>query len=195
MTIFIYFKPNLNCVKLELGLCWGFDSLLSVSIWSEILFSWNWILNWTESNLIFPYQVWSPKADLSTLWVEFGMNLFFPSYSFIFIPLVFCKEYNERDPIADDELSVFPVCTTDADCRNISQQASADYRCFQYRCFPWNNLQLQRNFRSCRNNPDCSSLGLGENGDGQDGLCFRHLTLKQVGETTHPVFMSRIDFS
>ena len=49
------------------------------------------------------------------------------SYSLIFIPLVLSQEYNKRDPVADDELSVFPVCATDADCRNISQQASADY--------------------------------------------------------------------
>ena len=85
-----------------------------------------------------------------------------------------------EDLDADQEISKFPVCVVDADCDNISWQNSADYRCFQYRCFPWKDLELQGEFRSCKKNEDCSRLMVVEGGDGGDGLCLRHPDRRNV---------------
>ena len=74
----------------------------------------------------------------------------------------------------------FPVCVADDDCRDISEQADGDYRCFQYRCFPWNDQELQGKFKSCKKRSDCVQLGVVEGGDGGDGECFRHQDKRNV---------------
>ena len=56
----------------------------------------------------------------------------------------------------------------------------ADYRCFQYRCFPWDDQELQGEFRSCKTRKDCLELGEEEGGDGDDGECFRHQDRRKI---------------
>merc|ERR1719500_39130 len=74
----------------------------------------------------------------------------------------------------------FPVCITDEDCTAISVQADAKYSCFQYRCFPWEDTELQGNFRTCRTREDCLQLEEEEEGEGLDGECIRHQNMKII---------------
>ena len=79
-----------------------------------------------------------------------------------------------------DDASLFPVCLTDEDCDDISQRAAADYRCFQYRCFPWDQQELQGGLRNCIKKEDCRKLRREEGGDGEDGECFRHQDVRTI---------------
>jgi hypothetical protein len=96
----------------------------------------------------------------------------------VLFPLLNSLVSSAEDP--DQEISQFPVCVVDADCDNISWLNSADYRCFQYRCFPWKDPGLQGEFRSCSKNDECSALMVAEGGDGCDGLCLRHPDRRNV---------------
>ena len=82
--------------------------------------------------------------------------------------------------LGDDTLAKFPVCVTDDDCTDLSEQGDADYRCFQYRCFPWDDQELQGEFRSCKTRKECLDLGEEEGGDGDDGECFRHQDRRKI---------------
>eukprot|EP00092_Neocalanus_flemingeri_P097371 GFUD01124097.1.p1 GENE.GFUD01124097.1~~GFUD01124097.1.p1 ORF type:complete len:339 (+),score=66.81 GFUD01124097.1:45-1019(+) len=82
--------------------------------------------------------------------------------------------------VSAEDVTKFPVCVTDDDCKDMSEQTDADYRCFQYRCFPWNDQELQGKFRSCKKRSDCVQLGVVEGGDGDDGECFRHRDRRSV---------------
>jgi len=73
-----------------------------------------------------------------------------------------------------DDTERFPVCMTDKDCEDFSDRVGTEYKCFQYRCFPWKDPVMQGSFRSCARPEDCSQLEVEEGGDGSDGKCFRH---------------------
>eukprot|EP00092_Neocalanus_flemingeri_P057024 GFUD01067669.1.p1 GENE.GFUD01067669.1~~GFUD01067669.1.p1 ORF type:complete len:329 (-),score=92.35 GFUD01067669.1:25-912(-) len=87
--------------------------------------------------------------------------------------------FEDSEAFTEDVIQ-FPVCVTDDDCKDMSEQADADYRCFQYRCFPWNDQELQGKFRSCKKRSDCVQLGVVEGGDEDDGECFRHQDKRRV---------------
>jgi len=78
------------------------------------------------------------------------------------------------------DILLFPACLTDLDCVEISTRAGADYRCLQYRCFPWDQQELQGNLRSCKTKEDCQQLGREEGGDGEDGECFKHEDRRKI---------------
>ena len=85
------------------------------------------------------------------------------------------QEYSSlRDP------TVFPVCVTDEDCVDMTRQHGADYKCFQYMCYPWNKGGEEAPFRSCKRRSDCSQLTQEEGGNGDDGDCFRHQDRRNV---------------
>jgi len=75
---------------------------------------------------------------------------------------------------AMSDISLFPACLTDLDCVEMATRAGADYRCFQYRCFPWDQPELHGDLRSCKNKDDCKQLEKEEGGVGEDGDCFKH---------------------
>merc|ERR1712212_562835 len=79
-----------------------------------------------------------------------------------------------RDP------AVFPVCVTDEDCEDMTNQHGFNYKCFQYMCYPWNKEGDDAPFRSCKRRSDCGALTKEEGGSGDDGECFRHQDRRNV---------------
>ena len=73
--------------------------------------------------------------------------------------------------IATRNLTTFPACVTDIDCESVSLELSADFKCFQFMCFPWNNPDLQSPYKTCQKNSDCNSLEM---------ECFRHQDRRNV---------------
>ena len=67
-------------------------------------------------------------------------------------------------------ISLYPPCALDSDC-------SADHACMQYMCYPWDT---STGFRWCSKQQDCQDLTLAEEGDGRDGLCFRHPDTERI---------------
>ena len=80
------------------------------------------------------------------------------------------EEENVNSGVRD--ISKFPACMNDNDCELLKE---ADYKCFQYMCYPWNTTAIVRPFRSCRRRSDCLNLREEEGGDGEDGDCFRKI--------------------
>ena len=101
--------------------------------------------------------------------------LYFSCCLSLLSPVVLCAE---DEP--DKDLARFPVCLTDDDCRYMTEGGDADYKCFQYRCFPWNDPEVQGDFRSCKVKEDCLELGVEEEGDGSDGVCFKHQDKRNI---------------
>jgi len=66
----------------------------------------------------------------------------------------------------------FPACVTDIDCESVSIERSADFKCFQFMCFPWNHPELQPPYTSCQKNSDCNSSPETE--------CLRHQDRRNV---------------
>ena len=64
-----------------------------------------------------------------------------------------------REPFRD--IAEFGVCVTDEDCAVVTKERGADYRCFQYMCYPWGSGVGggQAVFRSCKRRSDCQELG------------------------------------
>ena len=60
--------------------------------------------------------------------------------------------------------SRYPPCALDGDCE-------AGHACMQYMCYPHTSVT---GFRWCSKDSDCKHLLPAEEGDGSDGLCFRH---------------------
>ena len=60
--------------------------------------------------------------------------------------------------------SLYPPCALDGDC-------GAGHACMQYMCYPHTSVT---GFRWCSKDRDCRHLTQAEEGDGSDGLCFRH---------------------
>lgn len=61
-------------------------------------------------------------------------------------------------------ISLYPPCARDSDC-------TEEHKCMQYMCYPW---KTSTGFRWCSKDEDCEELTAREEGDGSDGLCFRH---------------------
>lgn len=61
-------------------------------------------------------------------------------------------------------ISHYPPCAFDEDC-------VPDHKCMQYMCYPW---KTSTGFRWCSKDEDCEELTPREEGDGSNGLCFRH---------------------
>ena len=76
------------------------------------------------------------------------------------------------------DLSVFPPCLTDSDCSPVSEARAADYKCFQYMCFPW--AKAGGSWRSCVRDSECGGLAEKEGGDGGQGDCYRHPDRRNV---------------
>ena len=68
-------------------------------------------------------------------------------------------------------LTNFPACVSDIDCQPVSLQRSADFKCFQFMCFPWNEPSLQAPYTTCQRTSDCNSPEL---------ECFRHQDRRNV---------------
>jgi len=68
-------------------------------------------------------------------------------------------------------LTNFPACVSDIDCQPVSLQRSADFKCFQFMCFPWNEPALQAPYTTCQRTSDCNSPEL---------ECFRHQDRRNV---------------
>ena len=68
-------------------------------------------------------------------------------------------------------ISLYPVCVHDDDCEG-------ENACFQYMCYPWKH---STGFRWCSKDSDCNSLTLDEEGDGENGRCFRHEDRENIG--------------
>ena len=71
-----------------------------------------------------------------------------------------------REPFRD--IAEFGVCVTDEDCAVVTRERGADYRCFQYMCYPWGSGVGggQAVFRSCKRRSECQELREEEGGDG-----------------------------
>ena len=67
-------------------------------------------------------------------------------------------------------ISLYPPCAVDSDC-------SAEHACMQYMCYPWHT---STGFRWCSKEEDCQDLTEAEEGDGRDGLCFRHPDTQRI---------------
>ena len=67
-------------------------------------------------------------------------------------------------------ISLYPPCAMDSDC-------SAGHACMQYMCYPWHT---STGFRWCSKEEDCQDLTEAEEGDGRDGLCFRHPDTQRI---------------
>ena len=78
------------------------------------------------------------------------------------------------------DLARFPACVTDPDCAAVSGRQAADYKCFQYMCFPWADQSLGRPYRACKRRSDCEGLLGEEGGDGGPGECYRHRDRRRV---------------
>jgi len=72
---------------------------------------------------------------------------------------------------ATRNLTTFPACVTDIDCESVSVDRSADFKCFQFMCFPWNSPDLQWPYKTCQKNSDCNSTEM---------ECFRHQDRRNV---------------
>jgi len=68
-------------------------------------------------------------------------------------------------------ISIYPVCAHDDDCEG-------EHACFQYMCYPWKH---STGFRWCSKDSDCNSLTMDEEGDGENGRCFRHEDRENIG--------------
>jgi len=66
-------------------------------------------------------------------------------------------------------MTLFPPCMEDDDCKSISAEKGSDFKCFQYMCFPWNDDHLTEEFKTCRTE-DC----------GEDEGCWRHWNTKDI---------------
>merc|ERR1711962_323257 len=75
------------------------------------------------------------------------------------------------------DLTKFPACVTDQDCK-----AEDGYKCFQYMCYPWNRSSREHKgaFRSCSKSSDCNALEPEEGGDGKNADCYRHQDRRNV---------------
>merc|ERR1712130_710063 len=60
----------------------------------------------------------------------------------------------------------------DDNCEEISKQKNADFQCFQYMCFPWDNDKLTDGYNTCRDSTDCK--------ESED--CFRHWNARKVNK-------------
>ena len=67
-------------------------------------------------------------------------------------------------------LTNFPACVTDIDCESVSVDRSADFKCFQFMCFPWNDPDLQSPYMSCQKKSDCN----------RETECLRHQDRRNV---------------
>ena len=74
--------------------------------------------------------------------------------------------------VTSRNLTNFPACVTDIDCESVSIERSADFKCFQFMCFPWNQPDLQAPYTSCQRKSDCNSSGETE--------CLRHQDRRNV---------------
>eukprot|EP00092_Neocalanus_flemingeri_P087090 GFUD01109835.1.p1 GENE.GFUD01109835.1~~GFUD01109835.1.p1 ORF type:complete len:241 (-),score=46.06 GFUD01109835.1:248-970(-) len=102
------------------------------------------------------------------------------------------KCVNDTEDVFEDEnntistsirdLEDYPACVIDEDCLDISDEMGKDYKCFQYMCYPWNDSELEGQFKKCQSKDDCKELSEEEGGDGGDGDCFRHHDIKQVAK-------------
>ena len=75
--------------------------------------------------------------------------------------------------LAQRDLTTFPACMTDSDCLAVSEETAADYKCFQYMCFPWNSTELQGSLTPCTKPSQCGAVG-------QGASCFRHSNRRSV---------------
>ena len=66
--------------------------------------------------------------------------------------------------------SLYPPCAMDGDC-------SRGHACMQYMCYPHTSVT---GFRWCSKDTDCVALLPSEEGDGSDGLCFRHQDTRSI---------------
>ena len=102
------------------------------------------------------------------------MNRLLKIFSYFIICSTFGGKISGNAEILRD-LNKYPVCIVDKDCSEISKQNGKDYRCFQYMCFPWQDIEEEDGFRKCQGREDCKGL----NGE-EDGDCLRHREIKLV---------------
>merc|ERR1712130_591672 len=87
--------------------------------------------------------------------------------SFCLIIFALLASANSQEPQGSPRtrnMTLFPPCMDDDNCEEISKQKNADFQCFQYMCFPWDNDDLTDGFNTCRDSTDCK----------KSEECFRH---------------------
>merc|ERR1719420_2187860 len=92
-------------------------------------------------------------------------------YLILIQPLIKATEAEAQAEVPRRDLAKFPACIEDDDCEKVSEQQEADFKCFQYMCFPWDNQTLANGFQSCRKSKDCQT---------EENTCFRHWDRKHV---------------